>query len=160
MGTFEETLSDGSAGLGQHGTSFPIVDVVGEWRLLDPDRTGGGFAPRDHPTDRGDDDAVLSPDETWRREVEQVVTIEGSLFEVDLAFSRGDLDGRPAGRSRPGATVAPPGGGAAQAVKNVRSMAALRAGSCCIHQWPSPSSTATSAPHRSAVRRASSSPPV
>ena len=44
--------------------------------------------------------------------------------------------------------------------RNERRATAPAAGSWSIHQWPSPSSTATSAPNRCAERRASSSPPV
>ena len=43
---------------------------------------------------------------------------------------------------------------------NCDRVAAPRPGSSSIHQCPSPSSTATSAPHRLAVRRASTSPPT
>jgi hypothetical protein len=44
--------------------------------------------------------------------------------------------------------------------KKRSSTRAPRAGSWHIHQWPSPSRTATCAPARSAERRASASPPV
>ncbi len=50
--------------------------------------------------------------------------------------------------------------GAIQAPRKERSISAPRAGSCIIHQCPSPSSSATEAPHFSATRRAMSGPPV